>query len=310
MSPQVFPFLLLPAEIRLRIYRLMLPHSEYHDDSDLERQDCPVEWHPGKYPGILFFNRQTHQEATEVLYRENVFAIYIRHPRVPRLPMGEGRADPESFMLVSWANRSWTNPRNPKLTLSVLRNHPNLRDIRRLHISLPHFGSDLSGIDMYMKKTSYAAFNGIDAWINKCLKAGGRIDDQERERMKYFQQTKEPIDEVGKLLHELPRLDQLCLSFQTHAYDITTTEYLLQEILKKRGITNARCFYIYGLWERQPGELQYFVGLLQSPVGTKIMEESHLPSDMDGMYLLLEAIRKKHERDPSSVLPYINPMVR
>ncbi|KAL2051383.1 hypothetical protein ABVK25_008435 [Lepraria finkii] len=64
--------------------------------------------------------------------------------------------------------------------------------------------------------------------------------------MKYFQETKEPIDEVGKLLHELPRLDQLCLSFQTHVYDITTTEYLLQEILKMRGTTNARCFYIYG----------------------------------------------------------------
>lgn len=33
------------------------------------------------------------------------------------------------------------------------------------------------------------------------------------------------------------------------------------------------------------------------------MEVSHLASDMDEMYLLLEAIRKKHERDPSSVLP-------
>ena len=310
MASHVFPFLQLPAEIRLPIYRLMLPNSEYHKDSVFERQDCPVKWHRGDCPGILFVSRQIHQEATEVLYRENTFAIYVRHPRAPRLSMGEGRADPESFMLVSWANRTWDNPRNPILPLSVLRNHPHLQSIRRLHVSLPRYGGDLSGVDMFMKRTSYAAFHGIDAWVSKCLKAGGRIDSQERERMNYFQQFKKPIDEIGELLQELPQMDQLCLTFQTHPYDIPTTEYLLQGILKKRGIANARCFYVRGHWGGRLEELQYFVDLLQSPIGTKTPEKSHLPSDMDGMYLLLETIRRNHERDPSFVPPFIKPMVR
>ena len=310
MPSNVFPFIHLPTEIRLSIYRLALPHSEYHEGSDLERKDCPVQWHPGICPCILFVNRQTYREAAEILYRENVFAVYIRHPRAPRLRMGEGRADVESFMLISWAKRTWYSPKNPKVCLSVLRIHSNLQDIRRLHVSLPPFGEDLAGVDMYMKKTSYAAFNGINAWIRKCLKADGRIDDQERERMKYFQLTKEPIDEIGALLQELPRLDQLCLSFQSHAYDMTTTEYLLQGILKKRGIASVRCFYAGAPRGRRLEDFHYFVSLLQSTVATDIAEESHLPSDLDEMYFLLEAIRKKHERDPASVLPYINPMVR
>lgn len=61
--------------------------------------------------------------------------------------------------------------------------------------------------------------------------------------------------------------------------------------------------YLWPFGRATREKLQYFVDLLQSPVGTKIMEVSHLASDMDEMYLLLEAIRKKHERDPSSVLP-------
>ena len=244
-----------------------------------------------------------------MLFHENVFALYVRHPSQPRLPMNEGRADPESFMLISWANKHWANPRNPKMPVSLLRTHPSFRDIRRVHISLAPFSADLAGIDVYMTKTSYAAFNGISAWIKNCLKADGRLDTQERERMQYVKRLKEPIDEVGALLQQLMRLDQMWLSLQPQKKDIHFTEYLLQAILAIRGVGTARCFYVADDFGLHIDECRYFAGLLQSAPGTNIIEESHLPLDLDEMYFLLEAIRRKHERDPLSVLPWINPMI-
>ena len=134
-----FHFSELPTEIRLQIYRLSLPHSTYKSDG--EEEDCPVEWMPGCCPSILFTNHQIHHEAADVLYHENVFSMYIRHPRKPRLPMNESRADTDSFFLISWKGRSWSNPRNPRLPSSVLKNGL----VRRLHISLPPF-DDLLGM--------------------------------------------------------------------------------------------------------------------------------------------------------------------
>ena len=305
----MFSFLALPPEIRLPIYRLALPHSVYHDDSDFARRDCPIEWHHGTCSNIIHVNRQICREATEVLFRENAFAIYIKHPRQPRLPMNEGRADPDSFMLISWANRHWSNPKNPMMPLTMLQAHPNFRDIRRLHISLPPYSEDLAGIDMYMKKTSYAAFNGINAWVRKCLKADCLLDAQEIERMEYVKTIKEPIDEVGRLLQQQPRLDQLWLSLQPQFKYTTFTEYLLQGILEIRDVGTARCFYVAEQWESHLDECRYFTSLLQSAAGTNIREESHLPPDLDEMYFLLDSIRKKQERDPSSVLPWSNPII-
>lgn len=317
MAPQSFPFLHLPTEIRLPIYRLALPHSEYHDEESWERSDCPVEWHRGVCPEILYVNRQIHQEASEILYTKNAFAIYIKHPREPRLPMNESRADPESFMLFSWSKRSYSHPKNPRLPYSLLVAHQNFQNIRRLHISLPPF-NDLAGVDMYMKKSSYAAFNGINAWIRKCSKTDMCPDDQERNRMNYVKSTKEPIDQIGELLQNLPRLDQLCLSFQARELDITFSEYLLEGILTKiRNVSNVRCFYVpvYQGHRRNPWNygnadyllLQKCAMLLRSAKGTNISESSHLPSEMEGMYWLLHSIHSK-QRDPSSVPSWLSPM--
>ena len=316
MSVEFFSFLQLAPEIRLQIYRLALPHSVYQDSSEFERRDCPVEWHHGTCSSIIYISRQINREATEVLFRENTFAIYVKHPRQPRLPMNEGRADPDSFMLISWANRHWSNPKNPKMPLSIFQAHPNFRDIRRLHISLPPYSEDLAGIDMYMKKTSYAAFNGINAWVRKCLKTDCLLDAKEIERMEYVKTIKEPIDEVGKSLQQLPRLDQLWLSLQPQPRYINFTEYLLQGILKTRGVGTARCFYVaqnWGFdvaeqWESHEDECRYFASLLQSVAGTNAREETHLPPDLDEMYFLLDSIRKQQERNPSSV-PWSNPMI-
>ena len=308
MPPKCFPFLQLAPEIRLQIYRLALPHSVYHDDDSSQWRGHPVVWHHGTCSSIIYVSRQVNREATELLFRENVFTIFVKHPRQPRLPMNEGRADPESFVLISWANRHWCNPKNPKIPLTMLQAHPNFRDIRQLHISLPPFSKDLAGIDMYMKRTSYAAFNGINAWIRKCVKGDCLLDAKERERMEYVTTIKDPIDEVGRLLRQLPRLDRLWLSFEPNYKGITCTEYLLQGILETRGVGIARCCYVLGTWEAYPEECQYFASLLQSPPGTNVREETHLPPDLDEMYFLLESIRKTHERNPLSVLPGSNPI--
>ncbi|MCJ1450652.1 hypothetical protein MMC28_000985 [Mycoblastus sanguinarius] len=301
MVSDSFPFIQLAAEIRLPIYKLVLPYSTYC--SKLHEHDSPIKWHYGKCPGILFVNRQIHREAAELLYSQNIFAIYVRHPREPRLPMNESRADPESFMLISWANRTWSNPKNPRLPISLLRNHSNFENIRRLHVSLPHF-DDLSGVDMFMKKTSYAAFHGINGWIRKCAKDDGRLDAQERERMEYIKQFKEPLDEIGKLLHILPRVDQLNLSLSAGQFDISFIEYLLDGILQRRNVRNAACFYYrpsgtinrreFGI--RDYSLLQRLNTVLQSPPGDK--RESHLQLDIEGMFWLLQSIRTRQQLDP------------
>lgn len=269
-------------------------------------------------PGILLVNRQIHCEASGILYDENAFAIYIKHPKLARLPMNESRADPETFMLFSWSKKPFSYPRNPRLPISLLATHQNFQNIRRLHISLPPF-DDLSGIDMYMKKSSFASFNGINAWIRKCTTTGLRPDDQEKVRMDYIAPTKEPIDQIGELLQTLPRIDQLGLSFQARELDVSFTEYLLEGILTKiRNVGTVRCFYV-PLEQRHRKDpwnygnpdytlLQTAADLLKSPKGTNLREQSHLPSEMEGMYRLLQAIRTRQERDPASVANWLSPM--
>lgn len=314
MPPNVFPFMQLATEIRLPVYRLLLPYSEYHTES--ETLDCPIRWRPGICPGILFVNRQIHREATEILYRENTFAIYVRHPRQPRLPMNESRADPESFMLISWESKFWANPRNPRVPYSVLLHHQNFQDIRKIHVSLPPFG-DLLGVDMYMQSSSYAAFNGITRWIRKCSKQDGCIDDQERERMEYIQQIKGPIDEIGKLLHRSPTIDELYLSLQAGRREISFVSYMLEGIITLRKVGKVLCFYSL---ERNRADSQdpwawqtpHFLRarnlerLLEEPPDEK--EESHLSKDMDDMYWLLQAIRARQQLDPATLPDWLKEM--
>lgn len=301
-SSQNFRFLALPTEIRMVIYRLVLPYSKYVED--LEFMDCPISWFKGTSPALLFGNRQTYREATEILYKENLFALYVRHPRAARLPMNESRADPESFVLISWRDRSWAHPRNSRLPLSVLRRHINRLDIRRLHVSLPPF-DDLIGVDAFMRRSSYAGFHGISAWVRKCAKQGGCLDHQEEQRMAYVRKYKEPVDEIGDFIREMPRLDHLSISFQLGDFDITHIEYLIGEILEKREVGVAKCFYVVTS-KRQlpPGErwdtplLRRFEQTLQSPMGTNIKGDvAHLPARLHDMYWLLRAMRTRQTHE-------------
>jgi hypothetical protein len=313
MALDVFPFLQLATEIRLQVYRLVLPYSEYL--TELENSDCPVRWHPGTCPSIISVSRQIHREATEILYRENTFAIYVRHPRIPRLPMNESRADPESFMLFSWKNKSWASPKNPKLQYAVLQHHRNFQDIRKFYVSLPPL-DDLLGVDMYMQKSSYAAFHGIGGWIRKCSKQAGCIDDQESERISYIQQIKQPINEIGELLQKSPRIDELHLSLQAREREISFASYMLQALITPRKVGKARCLYIpkYVMSRLDPwvwGNPDYTLArnlerLLEEPQEDK--EESHLSKDMDEMYFVLQSIRARQQLEPAAIPSWLQAM--
>ena len=314
-----FPFLLLATETRLSIYKLVLPYSEYHVEE--QKNDSPVRWYPGDYPcpSILFVNRQIHDESAEILYRDNFFAIYVRHPRDPRLPMNESRADPESFMLVSWAkspmvrmNRAWAHPQNPKIPCSTLEYHQNFHHIRKFHISLPSF-EDLAGVDMFMKLTSFAAHNGIKAWTDSCAKRGGSLLVAETERMSIVQQFRNPIDELGRLLHSSGRIDQLCISFQASNFQISFIEYLLEELLKLDEVRGATCFFASSLvhtltWANlDNSQLKRWEDLLRLKPQRRT-EESHLPPEIDHMYQLLCAIRTYQQLGSLPIPPWLSPM--
>ena len=106
-------------------------------------------------------------------------------------------------------------------------------------MSLPPFDG-LAGVDMFMKKTSFAAFNGINAWAES---RAGNLDVAEQDRMSIVQQFKDPIDELGKLLQSLERIEQLCISVQASKFPITFSEYLVEELLKVSPVGRASCFF-------------------------------------------------------------------
>lgn len=257
-----------------------------------------------------------------MLYRENFFAIYVRHPRDPRLPMNESRPDPESFMFVSWArspsakmNRAWAHPQNPRIPCSILGCHQNFHHIRKFHISLPSFDG-LSGVDMFMKKTSFAAFNGVNAWIENCAKEGGYPDAAEKERMAIVQQFKDPIDELGRLLQTSARIDQLHLSVQAPKFQIMFFEYLFEELLNIGEVRGASCYfapsqlhqYTRMLWGNLDySQLRRWEHLLQSK-SKRLREESDLPPEMDDMYRLLQAIRTYQQLKTATLPDWLSPM--
>ena len=298
-----FPFLQLATETRLQIYRLLLPYSEYKVEE--EKNDSPVRWYLGQYdcPSILFVNYQIHREAAEILYHENFFALYIKHAHAPRLPMNESRADSESFILISWAgspkmsktrmNRTWAHPQNPRIPLSLLASHQRFHHIRKFHVSLPPFDG-LAGVDMFMKKTSFAAFNGVNAWVEHRARKGGYLDAAEQDRMSIVQRFKDPIDELGKLLQNLERIEQLCVSVQASKFPITFSEYLVEELLKVGPVDRATCFFAPSMtkvWDTvYRSQLKRWDDLLRSPPRTPTKKSQSL-LETDDMYRLLQAIR-------------------
>ncbi|KAL6721216.1 hypothetical protein ACLMJK_000318 [Lecanora helva] len=313
MSQYPSPFLRLPVEIRLQIYNLVLPYSEYNINIQNSRKDSPVTWYPGN-GSILFVNRQIYRETVEILYRENFFSLFVRHPVEPRLPINDSRADAESFILISWWKKSWASPKNPRLPLSLLKRHSNFQNVRYLHVSLPPFDG-LLGHDVYFQKTSYAAFNGINAWVRQCIKNECRIDDRDRERMLYISGYKAPIDELGLLLQALPVIERIYVSLPDIERQVGFASYMVKQLFLLRNIKFAMAFYVFRFsarprpWSGGPPDLDLLGDLktrMEDP--SYKAEESHLPTDMDNMFGLLQSIREKQQRDPGSVPQWIVPM--
>lgn len=324
-----FHLLLLPLEVRRLIYRYALPHSIDKGSFEAEGvpidpelygstrtnysyptitiDPCAVRWFKGIAPSILFASRQVHEEACEILYQENTFPIYAKHPRQPRLPMNDNRADDDSFVHISWSHRSWFHPRNPKIPLVVLRNHSHLSQIRKLHVDLPEM-CDLLAADMYMRSTSYASHYGLCAWVEKLGTNGGSLSDADRERLNYVKRIKAPIDEIAQILRTLPRIDHLSIFFKSEKYEVAFIEYVTSSLLGLRGIKRAHCVYNWSTGRAQlrdsfPVELREYMMAprmhrlerdLESLLAPKSDPQAMgLSVEANQMLMLLEAVRDR-----------------
>ena len=308
-------FLTLAPEIRVLIYKLVLPYSTYYPE--FETSDSPVRWHRGLCPSILFVNQQIYYEASYILYTENYFAVYLRHPRDARLPMNESRPDHDSFVLFSLIERSWAHPRNYRLSLSALQNRRNLNNLRKVYVSIPCF-DDLIGVDAYLRRSSEAGFRGITHWLTTCASRGGHLSPEEIDRISYVYKYKAPIDEVGKMLQQIPCLDFLSIGVNRWLYNITFMEFLLEEILQIRRVKRARCHYVpeakmgTSLWigvNRYDPLLRDFDKALESQSMNTASPAKHLSQETEDVWRLLQAIRKRQSlqsaHEPGYL--YLNP---
>ncbi|KAL9100215.1 MAG: hypothetical protein Q9163_004380 [Psora crenata] len=298
MASRNISFLEFPLEVRLEIYRLALPRSEYRED--LQIPDCPITWSLGICAGLLFANKQVQRESSEVLYKESYFALYIKHPRNPRLTYNESRADSQSFILISWTHRHWAHPRNPRIPWPALQKHKNLQDIRKWYVSVPEL-DDLIGVDAYMRRASIAGLYGINIWVANRARNGGCLTDDEKERMAYLQKYKDPINEAGIMLRSLPRIDVLSLGLGYGNHNVTCREYVLNEILLRRGVGQAKCFYTGTTKEGNGinhGLVEGYRQMLQSNQASANRERLHMPRETESMHHLLQAIRTRQVLEP------------
>ena len=241
MAVDTRSLLTIPPEVRLQIYRLALPFSTY--ESALEPDDCPVRWHKGLCPNILFVNRQIHQEASELLYKKNFFAIYMRHPDKARLPMNESRPDPQSFVLFSWKHNYWAHPRNQRVPVSAILKHSNLLDISKVYLSVPSLDGPI-GVDAYVRRSSHARFYGVGNWLEQCTNRDGLLISAEEERMRYVYRYKDAFDEIGNMLNTLPHLGFLSVGVNVSLHIITFLGFLMERILSLGNIPYPTCYYI------------------------------------------------------------------
>lgn len=318
----VSTFLSLPLEVRILIYKYLLPYSIDQRFEPLPKQapnpsirgprlalqepeSWAVRWFPGTCPLILFVDRQIHQEACEVLYRENAFELYIRHPKEPRLPMNDGRIDAESFILIAWAHSHWCHPRNPQLPLSTLLSHPWMSRIRNWRVNLPPL-DDLMGVDAFMRLSSWPAFMGITKWISHCTKDDGQLDEQESSRMNYVKQFKDPIDDVAAYLKSLQRIDRLGMSFHLGRAHLNFLEYLLEGFQNLVTVKQVDCFVsviphtFQGLvcnHHSWPMIQDIGLGLSTKPGKTETTTSPILSCDANAMLKMVKAIQARQSKD-------------
>ena len=164
---------------------------------------------------------------------------------------------------------------------------------------------------MFMKKTSFAAFNGIHAFIEKCATKGGCLDVAEKERMSIVQQFKDPIDQLGRLLKSSQRIERLCISVQAPKFQITFLEYLLEDLSRSCVVGGATLYFASStttpwrsLDEFQLRRLEHLLQLTPK----KPKKEPQLPPEVNSMYRLLQAIRLNQQLDPMPMPDWLSPM--
>lgn len=132
--------------------------------------------------------------------------------------------------------------------------------------------------------------------------------------MKYVYQYKVPFDEVAEKLQMLPQLQLLAIGVNREHYDIHFLEFLLENILRARGIRHARCFNVPKAQLDRDVPLQeplllHFQHRLQSCPEQNIECGQGGNMEMAGMYRLLQAIKLKQSMQSTEGQghSYLNP---
>jgi hypothetical protein len=111
-----FPFMKLPAELRLRVYREVLQTEDCEQEILMDISElCGDEEFYDLHPNILRTCRQVHDEAVEVLYGENIFIINYIDSNNPNT----SRVKRVSFQ-ISYSDGI------DLLTVEFLHDHPDL----------------------------------------------------------------------------------------------------------------------------------------------------------------------------------------
>ena len=225
MLTSVFPFLQLPSELRLQIYRLVLPYSESYED-----WAPSVDWSSGICPNILYTSRKLYHEATEVLYSENAFMISIEnadlHKRFPSCSQYRRRKGTTLQVLVNYRffNRSdEVSKFQPERYRLDLNRHTKIRLVRKLFIDLP---------DLDLVFMGYARPLQLDD-CDAVVQIGCEI---------HVRPWKGALDAIGKKFQQSPRLDKVRLLFGVDQFHQKLRCHALQEILKIRDVGDAKCF--------------------------------------------------------------------
>ncbi|AEO63807.1 eb77177e-1c9c-4b40-a7a9-cc5a5666b9c0 [Thermothielavioides terrestris] len=189
-DPDVFRFLSLPAEIRLKIYRLLFKTDRPvcpQVDTIPARERQPSGLPPGVVLSMVLANKQLANEVTHFLYSQNAFRLSIRYhrdwlARIGRrnsnllrevILVGNGQptlaAQQLSSMLVTLWKRAfgslrrlivhgeWWTPLDadfiPRRLLEVgaSRTWKRFPELQRIDIDIPHFHAPVAYAAIYMR---------------------------------------------------------------------------------------------------------------------------------------------------------------
>ena len=122
MKTQPFPFMKLPIELRLEVYRELL-----RSDDEFEVDRMKSIWSINHlHSNILQTCRQVYDEAVEVLYGENIFSLYYDPGNPIASRVKRARAFINTDALIDYSGPPKPNKKDIMALTRFLYDHPNL----------------------------------------------------------------------------------------------------------------------------------------------------------------------------------------